>query len=86
MTNHSAQNLQVLHICTPSTRLAAPLASSAQNPQVPSAACNFESHQAATTSADCRMQWPQSSKKAEWQQFDEDVDQNLEGIAKGYVD
>lgn len=86
VTNHRAQNLQVLHICTASTLLAAPLASSAQNPQVPSAACNFQSHQAASTSADCRMQWPQSSKKPEWQQFDEDVDQILEGTAKGDVD
>ena len=33
-----------------------------------------------------RIQWPQSSKRSEWQQFDEDIDQALEVTAKGDVD
>lgn len=33
-----------------------------------------------------RIQWPQSPKRTEWKQFDEDVDQVLEVTAKGDVD
>ncbi|RXN04375.1 reverse transcriptase [Labeo rohita] len=48
--------------------------------------------QAAATRTDCgplaqpRIQWPQASKKAEWHQFDEDVNQILEVTGKGDVD
>lgn len=53
---------------------------------------SLQSHQASSTSAVCaplaqpRIQWPQSTKKAEWQQVDEDVDRILEGTANGDVD
>lgn len=43
-TNHSAQSLPVSHTPTASTSRVAPLASNAQNPQAPSAACNLQSH------------------------------------------
>lgn len=33
-----------------------------------------------------RIKWPQSLKKAVWHQLEEDVDQILEGTAKGDVD
>ncbi len=50
------------------------------------------SQQAAATTTGCapslqpRIQWPKSSRRGEWQQFDEDVSQVLEATAKGDVD
>ena len=60
--------------------------SSPNNPQ------SLQSQQAPTITSGCapsarpRIQWPQSSKRTEWKQFDEDVDQVLEVTAKGDVD
>lgn len=97
-TSHSAQILQGSHTPLASMLPATPLAGSAQNLQAPTAAGNvqdrLDSYQAAITPADSggalpaqpRIHWPQSSKRAERKQFDEDVDQILEGTAKGDVE
>ena len=62
------------------------IASAPNNPQ------SLQSQQASTVTPDCapsaqpRIQWPQSSKRTDWKQFDEDVDKILEVTAKGDVD
>lgn len=94
-TNHSAQSLLVSVMSTASTPMVIPSANSEQSLQEPSAATSRQSthsHQAAPEghggipAAYSRIKWPQSSKKAVWHQFDEDVDQVLEGTAKGDVE
>lgn len=80
---------------TASTPMAIPTAYSEQSLQGPLAAItrqNTNSHQLAQMGNGgspvpyLRIKWPQSSKKAVWHQLEEDVDQILEGTAKGDVD
>lgn len=87
---HSAQSLLVspTPVANSSHATLSPqeTASSPNNPQ------SIQSQQAPTITSGCvpssrpRIQWPQSSKRTEWKQFDEDVDQVLEVTAKGNVD
>ncbi len=85
---HSAQSLLVSPTPAASSSPATITQETAflDNPQ------GLQSQQAAAITTGCapsvkpRIQWPKSSKRVEWQQFDEDVSQVLEVTAKGDVD